>query len=214
MDQATFERIIFAPGKRAECSVTSRFFTGATRRVIEVRDRQCQHEFCDLPADKCQIDHIVPYSQGGLTEQENGQVLCGRHNRDALRAAPARRVGSGLPARIPLRPPRSPPASLIRTTARSRPSLPVTFIPRFILRNIPATTHHRATARSCARMCRAASRPLPTSYRCHRSLRGERAAVWLVRIGDPCASLGEFGHPFWSRLPLDTFEKPFIECRQ
>ena len=81
MDQATFERIIFAPNKRAECSVTSRFFTGATRRVIEVRDRQCQHEFCDLPAEQCQIDHIVPYSQGGLTEQENGQVLCGRHNR-------------------------------------------------------------------------------------------------------------------------------------
>ena len=81
VDQATFERIIFAPGKRAECSVTSRFFTGATRRIIEVRDRQCQHEFCDLPADQCQIDHIVPYSEGGLTEQENGQVLCGRHNR-------------------------------------------------------------------------------------------------------------------------------------
>ena len=81
VDQATFERIIFAPGQRAECSVTSRFFTGATRRIIEVRDRQCQHEFCDLPAHRCQIDHIVPYSQGGLTEQENGQVLCGPHNR-------------------------------------------------------------------------------------------------------------------------------------
>ena len=81
VDQATFERIIFAPAKRAECSVTSRFFKGATRRIIEVRDRQCQHEFCDLPANRCQIDHIVPYSQGGLTEQENGQVLCGPHNR-------------------------------------------------------------------------------------------------------------------------------------
>ncbi len=81
MDEATFERIVFGPNKRAECSVTSRFFTGATRRAIEVRDLQCQHEFCDLPAERCQIDHIVPYSQGGLTEQGNGQVLCGRHNR-------------------------------------------------------------------------------------------------------------------------------------
>jgi hypothetical protein len=81
VDQASFERIVFSPGKRAECSVTARFFTGATRRAIEVRDLECCHEFCDLSADKCQMDHIVPHSQGGLTTQENGQVLCGYHNR-------------------------------------------------------------------------------------------------------------------------------------
>jgi len=81
LDTATFERIIFAPGKRAECSVTARFFTGATRRALEVRDLECQHEFCDISADRCQMDHIVPHSQGGLTTQENGQVLCDFHNR-------------------------------------------------------------------------------------------------------------------------------------
>jgi len=81
LDEATFERIIFSPDKRGECSKTARFFTGATRRVIETRDQQCQHEFCDVPADKCQIDHIVPFSEGGLTVQSNGQVLCGNHNR-------------------------------------------------------------------------------------------------------------------------------------
>jgi hypothetical protein len=81
LDEATFERIIFSPDTRGECSKTSRFFTGATRRVIEARDLECQHEFCDLSAEKCQIDHIVPFSQGGLTEQTNAQVLCGPHNR-------------------------------------------------------------------------------------------------------------------------------------
>ena len=81
LNTANFERIVFAPNRRAECSVTSRFFTGATRRVIEVRDLQCQHEFCDRPAEECQIDHIVPWSEGGLTEQGNSQVLCGPHNR-------------------------------------------------------------------------------------------------------------------------------------
>jgi len=81
LDGATFERIVFAPGKRAECSVKARFFTGATRRAIEVRDQACTHEYCDLPAAQCQIDHIVLYSDGGETVQDNGRVHCGFHNR-------------------------------------------------------------------------------------------------------------------------------------
>jgi hypothetical protein len=88
LDRATFERIVFSPGNRAECSVTSRFFTGATRRALEVRDLACRHEYCDIPADRCQIDHVVPYSQGGLTEQENGQVLCDFHNRERYERPP------------------------------------------------------------------------------------------------------------------------------
>jgi hypothetical protein len=81
LDGATFERIVFAPGTRIECSPTSRFFTGATRRAIEVRDLQCTHAYCDLRADKCQIDHIVPWEKGGLTTQDNARVHCGFHNR-------------------------------------------------------------------------------------------------------------------------------------
>jgi hypothetical protein len=81
LDGATFERIVFGPGVRAECSETQRFFTGATRRVIEVRDQECTHEYCDLEAKHCEIDHIVRYTDGGLTEQENGRVHCGFHNR-------------------------------------------------------------------------------------------------------------------------------------
>jgi hypothetical protein len=81
LDGATFERIVFAPGKRVECSVKSRFFVGATRRAIEVRDQECTHEYCDVPADRCEIDHIVPYGKDGPTTQENGRVHCGFHNR-------------------------------------------------------------------------------------------------------------------------------------
>ena len=81
LDGATFERLVFGPGQRVECSVKARFFEGATRRAIEVRDQGCTHEFCEEPIQNCQGDHIVPYSQGGLTTQENGQALCGFHNR-------------------------------------------------------------------------------------------------------------------------------------
>jgi hypothetical protein len=36
---------------------------------------------CDEPAERCQADHIIPYSLDGLTVQENGRLLCGFHNR-------------------------------------------------------------------------------------------------------------------------------------
>jgi hypothetical protein len=81
LGEADFERVVFAPGKRIEVSVKSRLFKGATKRAIELRDRQCTHPYCDLPADQCQIDHIIPWEKGGLTEQENGRLLCGFHNR-------------------------------------------------------------------------------------------------------------------------------------
>jgi hypothetical protein len=81
MNRAYFERAIFTPGTRIEVSVQSRLFTGATRRAIELRDRQCIHDFCEEPALDCQVDHIDMYSHGGLTTQENGRMLCGFHNR-------------------------------------------------------------------------------------------------------------------------------------
>ncbi len=96
MNGADFERLVFSPGGRIECSKKARFFTGATRRAIEVRDQQCTHPFCEAPAERCQIDHIIPFSKGGETTQENGQVLCGFHNRLKNHGPPgARERGDG-----------------------------------------------------------------------------------------------------------------------
>lgn len=81
LTSASFERIVFTPGKRAEVSVTARFFSGATRRAIEVRDQECQHPTCHEPVERCQVDHIVPWNLGGPTNQENAQLLCAFHNR-------------------------------------------------------------------------------------------------------------------------------------
>jgi hypothetical protein len=81
LDQAYFERVVFEPDRRVEVSATARLFTGATRRAIELRDRECTHPFCDVPAASCQVDHITPYTAGGPTTQENGRLLCGFHNR-------------------------------------------------------------------------------------------------------------------------------------
>ena len=81
LDGADIERAVFTPSGRVEVSATARFFTRATRRAIELRDRECTHSYCDEPLDRCQCDHIEPASQGGPTTQENGRLLCAFHNR-------------------------------------------------------------------------------------------------------------------------------------
>jgi len=81
LELADYERAVFGPGGRVEVGIRSRLFTGATRRALELRDRQCTHEYCDQPPERCQGDHIELYSQGGETTQENGRLLCAFHNR-------------------------------------------------------------------------------------------------------------------------------------
>jgi len=81
LDQADIERAVFTPDRRVEVSAASRFFSGATRRAIELRDRRCTHPTCDEPAQRCEVDHILPWAMGGATTQENGRLLCGYHNR-------------------------------------------------------------------------------------------------------------------------------------
>ena len=81
LDEALVERAVFGPRKRVEIGARTRFFSGATRRGVEVRDRECVHAYCDEPGPDCEVDHIVPYSAGGETTQENGRLLCGFHNR-------------------------------------------------------------------------------------------------------------------------------------
>jgi hypothetical protein len=81
LDKAHVERVVFAPHRRIEVSATARLFSGATRRAIEVRDRECTHPYCDVPARGCEVDHVLPFEAGGMTTEENGRLLCGYHNR-------------------------------------------------------------------------------------------------------------------------------------
>ncbi len=78
---ADLERAVMGPGGRVEVGARQRLFTGATRRAIEVRDRECAHPYCDVPGGRCEADHVTPWSEGGTTTQDNGRLLCSFHNR-------------------------------------------------------------------------------------------------------------------------------------
>jgi len=81
LDEAYVERAVFGLDGRVEVSASARLFTGATRRALELRDRECTHPCCDRPAEECDVDHVIPFAYGGPTTQDNGRIRCGFHNR-------------------------------------------------------------------------------------------------------------------------------------
>ncbi len=82
LTDADVERIVFGDkGRVLDVGRRRRFFRGALRRAIEVRDRTCFHPSCDEVPQRFEVDHIHDVSKGGETTQENGAGGCGFHNR-------------------------------------------------------------------------------------------------------------------------------------
>jgi hypothetical protein len=81
LGEAWIERVVFDGPSRVVDLGQARRFAGAARRALEIRDRHCTHPGCDEPPERCQADHIQPWSTGGPTTPDNGQLRCGYHNR-------------------------------------------------------------------------------------------------------------------------------------
>jgi len=74
----------------------TRLITPPQRRALQIRDRTCSEEGCDLPGIYCDGHHIVHWLQHGPTDLENLEFRCRRHHvlqhlRDLLAATEARR---------------------------------------------------------------------------------------------------------------------------
>jgi hypothetical protein len=83
LTEADVERIVFdGPSRVIDVGAKRRFFTGALRRAIEIRDRTCFHRSCDEVPQRPEVDHIHEWSKGGDTTQENAEYGCGFHTRD------------------------------------------------------------------------------------------------------------------------------------
>ncbi|WP_081385377.1 HNH endonuclease signature motif containing protein [Actinomyces oris] len=49
--------------------------------LVRARDRACIFPTCQTPAERCDIDHLTAWSQGGTTSLDNLVVLCEAHHR-------------------------------------------------------------------------------------------------------------------------------------
>jgi Domain of unknown function (DUF222) len=86
-----------------EHSVPGYRIPDALRMFIEARDQDCGFPPCRRPATSCDLDHTVPYDQGGLTCRCNLSAECRRHHQ--LKQLPAWRLTQPQPGTLSWRTP-------------------------------------------------------------------------------------------------------------
>ncbi len=73
--------VMSAEGLPLDVGRTQRLYSGAQRRAVIVRDRQCSWNGCEVPAAHCEVHHIRWWDRhGGGTSVENGLLVCSHHH--------------------------------------------------------------------------------------------------------------------------------------
>ncbi|MDW3219199.1 MAG: DUF222 domain-containing protein [Acidimicrobiales bacterium] len=76
-------RLVYeSPGVILDYGRSERLFKGALRQAIQARDRHCDHLGCEIPARRCEIDHVIEWDDQGETNHRNGKARCSYHHRN------------------------------------------------------------------------------------------------------------------------------------
>lgn len=71
-----WQMVVTDQGQVIDTVVIRRRPTGPMRRQVEVRDQTCIFPGCRMPATNCDLDHRIPYAEGGLTHPDQLAPLC------------------------------------------------------------------------------------------------------------------------------------------
>ncbi|MBO0982223.1 HNH endonuclease signature motif containing protein, partial [Microbacterium sp. SD291] len=71
----TIQRVLFDEGRIVGITTTDRVFTIHQRRAIIARDKECLIPGCHVPAEWCEIHHVIEHARGGPTCTDNGVPL-------------------------------------------------------------------------------------------------------------------------------------------
>ncbi len=78
---AEVERVVFeGPSRIIDLGRRQRFFTGGTRRAVEILHPTCTHPTCRVPSEFCDIDHVPDWEHGGRTDHDAGVPRCQPHH--------------------------------------------------------------------------------------------------------------------------------------
>jgi hypothetical protein len=80
---ATLRRLILGAGSESlDLGQPVRTFPQHLKQALLILARgRCQQPGCDAPLAWLQADHLIPWSRGGPTAINNGQILCDPHNK-------------------------------------------------------------------------------------------------------------------------------------
>lgn len=59
-----------------------RLFSKWQRRALALRDKGCRAPGCRMPANWCEAHHVTWWEQGGLTDLDNGILVCSFHHHE------------------------------------------------------------------------------------------------------------------------------------
>jgi hypothetical protein len=76
--------VLGGAGEVLDLGRSRRLFSRGQRRALDLRDRRCRAEGCDIPAAWCEAHHAArPWSKGGRTDLADGVLLCSFHHHRA-----------------------------------------------------------------------------------------------------------------------------------
>jgi hypothetical protein len=77
--------------------VRERYFTPAQRRALAARDGGCLGPNCTAPPLWCHAHHVIEWEHGGLTDVDNGALLCSFHHHQLHSGGFQLRMNRGVP---------------------------------------------------------------------------------------------------------------------
>jgi hypothetical protein len=100
--EAGFVPVVLGPAREVSAYGTAhRIYSKRQRFAIMARDKGCTWPGCDAPPAWCEINHVVPWKDGGTTSVANGAAMCDRDHDDLDHNGWVATMIDGIPYYIP-----------------------------------------------------------------------------------------------------------------
>ena len=84
-EHAHLQRVVMAGSHILDLGRSERYATEQQYRALLARDGGCGWGTCDIPGAWCEVDHLVPWEEGGATDLENLKLFCTHHHHEKHR---------------------------------------------------------------------------------------------------------------------------------